>query len=73
MNLQVFKIITVIALSLSATHAFADWQCYASDKSGHTWASGGSTQERATAVAMSFCSSFSHEGGTCQPTKCTGG
>jgi hypothetical protein len=57
-------------LSMLSVNAFAEYECYAGDKGGHLWASTGSTQERATAVAMSFCSGYSPDSASCQVNKC---
>lgn len=46
------------------------WECYAADQGGHFWKSTGMTQERALAVAMSFCGAYSPNGKTCQMSKC---
>lgn len=65
------KLILMIALiSAFSVNAYADWQCYANDQGNHWWTSPGMTQERASAVAMSFCSSFSPNGKSCQVSKC---
>lgn len=57
-------------LCLISLNAYADWECYTVDQGGHYWMSTGMTQERAVAVAMSFCSSHSPNGKSCQPSKC---
>jgi hypothetical protein len=51
-------------------NAFAAYECYAGDKGGHMWKSAGSTEERATAVAMSFCTGYSPDSASCQFKKC---
>lgn len=65
------QLLALITISLISSSVFADFQCYAKDAGGHMWSSAGSTQDRATAVAMSFCSSFSPDGSSCQPAQCT--
>lgn len=58
------------ALTTLSLNAYAEWQCYVVDQGGHYWTSPGSTQERATAVALSFCSAYSPNGHTCHMSKC---
>ena len=63
------KVILTI-LCLFSVNVHADWLCYTVDKNGHFWRSTGMTQDRAVAVAMSFCSAHSPDGKSCQPSKC---
>lgn len=56
--------------SCFSINAFAEYQCFTRDIGGHQWASEGSTEERATAVAMSFCTAYSPDSGTCKFNKC---
>jgi len=56
--------------SLFSTNAFAQYQCFVRDKGGHMWASDGSTEDRATTVAMSFCSAYSPNSSTCEFNRC---
>lgn len=60
-------LISLSALSLNAT---AGMQCFVKDSGGHMWASEGSTEDRATAVAMSFCSAYSPNSASCQFNRC---
>lgn len=73
MKTHLIKSLLLVSLSIAASNSFAELQCYVSDVKGHTWGSAGSTEERAYAVAQSFCESFSPDSSTCKPTKCTGG
>jgi hypothetical protein len=66
----VLKCISVSVFSFFSLNAYADWECYVADDGGHFWKSTGMTQERAVAVAKSFCSSYSPMGGTCHEDKC---
>lgn len=70
MKIQYLKVVLLCLFSMVTLNANADWQCYAADKNGHFWKSEGSTQDRASAVAMSFCSAYSPDGPTCQIDKC---
>lgn len=65
------KILWIVLLtSVFSLNASAQVQCFVKDKGGHMWASEGSTDERATAVAMSFCSAYSPNSVTCQFNRC---
>lgn len=70
MTKSLWMMCLISALSMVSLNAFAEWQCYARDKGGHMWKSEGSTEERATAVAMSFCSGYSPDSATCKISKC---
>lgn len=70
MKLYLFKFMIFTLLSVSASNAYAMWQCYVADKGGHVWESKGLTQENALAVATSFCKSFSPNGKSCRTTEC---
>ncbi len=59
-----------VFLSTFNFNAYAEMQCFVKDKGGHMWASEGSTEERATAVAMSFCSAYSPNSASCQFNRC---
>ncbi len=60
----------LICLSLFSLNVSAGVQCFVKDKGGHMWASEGSTEDRATAVAMSFCSAYSPNSTSCQFNRC---
>jgi len=64
------KIVVISMVSLFSLNTYADFLCYTVDQGGHYWRSTGTTEERATAVAMNFCSGNSPNGDTCQPAKC---
>jgi len=64
------KAALLIAASLIALNAHAEWQCFAGDSGGHLWSSGGLTQEHANEVALSFCSAYSPDSGSCHITNC---
>ncbi len=70
MKLTLWKFILISSLSALTFNTYADWQCYANDSGGHYWTSTGTTQDRATAVALSFCSAYSPDSGSCQVSKC---
>lgn len=70
MKTKILKLLLCISVSTFSFNAFAQWQCYVNDKGGHTWRSEGSTKDRATAVAMSFCSSSSPDSKSCQFNQC---
>ena len=70
MKFTLSKFVFVSLLSLLSLNAYADWECFAGDAGGHFWKSTGMIQERAVAVAMSFCSSFSPNGDSCHEDKC---
>jgi hypothetical protein len=59
-----------LLLALFSVQANANWQCYAVDQGNHFWKSSGMTQERASQVALSFCSAYSPNGKSCQVSKC---
>ncbi len=59
-------------LTLLSLNASADVQCFVKDKRGHMWASEGSTEDRATAVAKSFCTAYSPDKDTCEFSRCIG-
>jgi hypothetical protein len=65
-----WKIVLSGLLVFFAVNAHANWQCYAADSGGHYWTSEGSTQERANAVALSFCSAYSPDSTSCHMSKC---
>ena len=60
----------IISLSMLSINASAGFQCFVKDQGGHQWASEGSTEDRATAVAMSFCSAYSPNSTSCQFNRC---
>jgi hypothetical protein len=68
--MRIPKLVLLNVLSILSINAHAEWQCYTVDKGGHYWTSTGSTPERATGVAMSFCKAYSPNGKTCQLNKC---
>lgn len=70
MKMLIGKCLLALSLSSLAVGAFADWQCSVMDKGGHRWAFSGMTQDRANQVAMSFCTSYSPNSGTCHTTSC---
>lgn len=59
-----------VSLSLFSVNASAEYQCFVRDQGGHMWASEGSTEDRATAVAMSFCSAYSPNSASCSFNRC---
>lgn len=59
------------ALTLNTYNAYAEWQCYASDKGGHLWMSTGMTQDHANTVAYNFCTAYSPNSDTCHISNCT--
>lgn len=67
---KVLWTILLTSLSILSLNASANVQCFVKDKGGHMWASEGSTEDRATAVAQSFCSAYSPNGATCQFSRC---
>jgi hypothetical protein len=67
---NILWIFLLISLSITSFQASAGWQCFVKDKGGHMWASEGSTEDRATAVAMSFCSAYSPNSTSCQFNRC---
>ena len=60
----------VLLTSMFSLNASAQVQCFVKDRGGHMWASEGSTDERATAVAMSFCSAYSPDSASCAFNRC---
>jgi len=64
--------IFLLIFSSLSMNAYAQFECFAGDKGGHYWTSTGQTQDRATAVAMSFCTAYSPDSASCQITKCAG-
>lgn len=69
MKSMIGQFLLFTSLSIFTLNTYAEWQCYVADSKGHFWASPGQTQERANGVALSFCSSFSPNGG-CHTSKC---
>lgn len=70
MKLNLWKFFLLSSLTIFTLQAYAEWECYASDVKGHRWASEGSTQDRANAVALNFCNAYSNHSSTCHPTQC---
>lgn len=69
---RTFSEFLLLALLSSCTlSAHAEWMCYVADSHGHRWASTGSTEERATAVARSFCTAYSQHASTCHTSQCS--
>lgn len=60
----------ILVLPLLSLSAQADWQCYTVDQGNHYWVSPGTTRERASAVAMNFCTAHSPNGSSCEVHKC---
>jgi len=54
-----------------AFNTYADWQCSVMDKGGHRWAFSGMTEDHANQVAMSFCTAYSPDSGTCHVAGCS--
>lgn len=72
MNIQTLsKWIAISSVTLIATNAHANWQCYVADQGGHQWMNIAMTQDRAVKVAMSYCTTYSPDSGTCHQTTCT--
>jgi hypothetical protein len=65
-----WKFILFGLLVISTLNAYADWQCYVADKGGHTWTSTGMTEERANAIAFSFCNAYSPNASSCHLSNC---
>lgn len=57
-------------VSTFSFNAFAQFQCYVNDKGGHFWRSEGSTEDRATTIAMNFCKAYSPNSSSCIFNKC---
>lgn len=51
-------------------NVYSEWRCYAADQGGHYWMSSGSTEERASVIALNFCTAFSPHAGSCYKSKC---
>jgi hypothetical protein len=60
----------ISCLSTFSLNASAEYQCFVKDRGGHMWASEGSTEDRAKAVAMSFCSAYSPNSASCSFNRC---
>lgn len=69
-NTTLIQTLLFLSLSVLSASSHADWQCFAADKGGHNWMSTGSTQERADAVAMSFCQAYSPDSASCHIHDC---
>lgn len=70
MQNNLWIILLGICTTIFSFNAFAQSQCYVNDKGGHFWSSKGSTDDRATAVAMNFCKAYSPDSSTCTFSKC---
>lgn len=64
MNIK-WKLLLAISCLLSV-NVHARFVCHTVDKDNHYWRGTGEFQERACAVAMSFCTSHSPNGKSCQ-------
>jgi hypothetical protein len=69
-NITIGKLVLLFVLSFCGFNAYANFQCYAMDSGGHTWTSEGLTEEHANTVALSFCSAYSPDSGSCHMSKC---
>ena len=67
-NLWIFLL--GLCVSTLSFNAFAQSECYVNDKGGHFWKSEGSTEDRATTIAMNFCKAYSPDSSTCVFNKC---
>lgn len=70
MKKNVWIVLLGICASIFSFNAFAQVQCFVNDKGGHFWKSEGSTEARATSVAMNFCKAYSPDSSTCELHKC---
>jgi hypothetical protein len=70
MKITIGKGLLFLSLSVMSLNIYAAWECYAADKKGHTWASAGTNEHRASKVALSFCSAYSPNSSSCHVTKC---
>jgi hypothetical protein len=66
-----WKFILSTSLSILTLNAYAEeWQCIAADEGGHRWSSTGMTQDHANTVALSFCTAYSPNSGSCHVSSC---
>lgn len=71
MKSVIWKLVFVISFCSLSINAFADWQCSVIDKGGHRWAFKGMTQDHANQVALSFCTAYSPNSGSCHTSNCS--